>query len=1066
MKKLFKTGLMFFVSLISTSAFAASFIVDGVCYNITTGNDSIPTVAVTYYGSSYTSNYSYYKGDVVIPSTVVNNDTTYVVASVGSQAFYRNSEITSISLPEGLKSIEGYAMQDCSKLKEVVFPSTLESIKQYAFYNCDSIKSVILPEKMYSMGIYAFYDCDGLKTLVLPDSLSTIPEHAFQSCSNLREITLPEKLKTIGVSAFEDCYSVNKITAHATTPPPSVGSYGVSDIPTNIYMYVPKGSGHLYSANSNWKSQVIIEGTAPTRVEVNVATAGDLGNQLLNKVEYLECINELTITGTLNSSDYYQIQSCTPNLIKIDMSGVKMTSLPDDFFKNRVKLREIILPNTLTSVGANAMYYCSKLKSIEIPEGVTSIGNNAFYNCDSLEYAQLPQSLKSIGSSAFSYSEKLKSIEIPDSVTSLGSSAFSSCTGLETAVLGDGIKTISSSVFNYCLKLSSVKMPKYLTTIGDYAFLDCSKLKSIELPYSLASIGHQAFRNCTSLKEVTLPAKLQTQYRSFYGCTGIKKMTSLASVPPTCTDNYNIMYGVDKTGVELFVPAWAINEYKLAKGWNEFATITGIDAEENIVIYSGKLLTIEDGRCPSHEPNVTIYGGGSMEVGESNTLTINNYQQVHGLTCNNTTQTLLASRMISNSPSVTADTVKLSLNITYNYNRWAFISLPFDCYVKDITTNNDVRFAIRRYDGENRAAVTGETSWKDMTSGMMLNAGEGYILQMESNSTIHFLAADNANKNKLFTNSEISRTLNEYDSEYAHNRSWNFIGNPYGSYYDIRFLNYDSPLTVYNGNGYTAYSPLDDTYILKPMEGFFVQKPSGVDVIVFNPDGRQLSTEIRDLTETVSMSMSGSTRKLFDLTLTDAEGTSDNTRVVLNQEMTMDYDVSRDASKFMSDNTSAAQLYTHHNSVRYAINERPMSDGNVNIGFYAGKDGEYTISLSRATSDKAVYLIDNKTNTNVRLDIVDNYTFTAKAGNDEARFVLSFTAPSGIESVESIDNSVIGGKSSLTVKAEVGSEIKVYNLSGQIMTSVTSSDVETVIDLNPGFYVVTVGENVYKTTVR
>ena len=1062
MKKLFKNGLMLLVSLASTSALAASFTVDGVSYNITTGSDSIPTVAVT------TGSYS---GDIVIPGTVTNDTTSYSVTSIEAKAFRSNSAITSISLPEGLKAIGNNAFQYCSKLKDVTFPSTLESIGTYAFNDCDSIKSIILPEKMSSMGTYAFYHCSNLKTLVISDSLSVIPDNAFYYCSNLKEIILPAKLQGIGVSAFQYCSNINKITAHATTPPTSVGSHAISSIPTNIYMYVPKGSGHLYSANSNWSSQVIIEGTTPTKVEVNVATAGDLGNQLLNKVEYLECINELTITGTLNSNDYYQIQSCTPNLIKIDMSGVKMTTLPESFFNNRKKLREIILPKTLTSISNYAMGYCTKLKSIEIPDGVTSLGNSVLSNCNALESILLPKTLKTIGNSAFSSCIKLKSIEIPDSVTSLGSSAFSYCTALKTATIGDGIKTIPSSAFYYCTNLINIKLPQYLTSIGSSAFYYCTKLASIELPYTLTSLGDYAFQNCTALTEVTLPAKLQKESRSFYNCTGIKKMTSLASVPPTCyvvnSNYYGIMYGVDKTNVELLVPTWALNEYKLAKGWNEFATIKGIDTDDNIVIYGGKHLTLEEGRCPNHEPDVTIYGNGVLEVYDGNTLTINNYQQVHGLTYNNTTQTRLNSRMISYSPSVTADTVKLSLNITYNYNRWAFISLPFDCYVKDITTNNDVRFAIRRYDGENRAAITGETSWKDMTSGMMLNAGEGYILQMESNSTIHFLAADNANKNKLFTNAEISRTLNEYDSEYAHNRSWNFIGNPYGCYYDIRFLNYDSPLTIYNGNGYTAYSPIDDAYILNPMEGFFVQKPSDVDAIVFNPDGRQFDATVRELTSTVSMSAYSSPRHLFDLTLTDAEGASDNTRVVLNQEMTMNYDMSRDASKFMSDNISASQLYTHHNSVRYAINERPLSDGTANVGFHAGNDGEYTITLSRNSSNKEVYLIDNYTNRKVRLDIVESYTFTADAGNDESRFVLSFNAdPSGIETVENIDSKVVGNNSSIIVNSEVGSEIKVYNLSGQIVTTATATDTETAITVAPGFYVVTVGQNVYKTTVR
>lgn len=1078
MKKLFKIGLMICLSLVTTSAFAASFFnVDGIYYSVTTGSDSIPTVAVTYnrnssYGGNSTYNVSY-SGDIAIPTSVVYNDTTYRVTSIGSYAFYYDRDVTSVTMPEGMKDIGADAFCYCQKLKNVNIPSTVESINGYAFSNCDSLKSVILPEKMSSIGSNAFESCNKLETVILPDSLSVILDYTFNGCSNLREITLPAKLKSIGYSAFSGCSSLKKITALGVTPPTITSSYTLSGVPTNIFIYVPKGSAQNYSANDYWNDRVIIEGTAPTKVEVNVATAGDLGNQLLNKVEYLDCINELTITGTLNSNDYYQIKSSTPNLIKIDMSGVKMAELPEDFFNGRTHLREIILPATLTTIGNNAMRACRRLKSIVVPDGVTSLGSYAFYECDSLETAQLSQSLKTIGTYAFANSEKLKSIVIPDSVTSLGSYSFYYCTGLTTASIGDGIKSIANNAFCGCTGLKNVKLPQYLTGINYYAFRYCNNLQSIEFPNSLQWIGDQAFFGCTSLTEVTLPAKLSEVERAFENCSGIKKMTCLASVPPVSIDSYNIMYGVDKSGVVLYVPSWAANEYKLATGWNQFSTITGIDVEEDIFVYSGTNLMIETGRCPKHNPNVTIYGGGAMEVGENNTLAINNYNQYLNITCNNSAQTKTGSRIISNSPSVTADTVKLSLNLTYNNynnntNRWTFISLPFDCYVKDITTDNDVRFAIRRYDGENRASVSGETSWKDMTSGMMLNAGEGYIVQLESNGTIHFQAADNVNKNKIFTNSEISHALNEYDSEYAHNRSWNFIGNPYGTYYDIRFLNYDSPLTVYNGNGYTAYSPLDDAYILSPMEGFFVQKPAGESAITFNPDGRQIDTAVRDLTAATTMSMttSGLSRKLYDLTLTDADGAKDMTRVVLNQEMTMDYDMSCDASKFMSENASASQLYTHYNSVQYAINERPMSDGNINLGYYVGKDGEYTISLSRATSNKALYLIDKKTNSSTRLDIVGNYTFTAEAGSDDSRFVLSFNDISGIEDVENIDSSVIGGNSSIIVKTEIGREVKVYNISGQMVTFATANDTETIMNVAPGCYVVTVGQNVYKTIVQ
>ena len=137
-----------------------------------------------------------------------------------------------------------------------------------------------------------------------------------------------------------------------------------------------------------------------------------------------------------------------------DYSGWRENSNPLD----------IVIPNSVTSIGNRAFYRCTGLTSITIPNSVTSIGNSAFYGCTGLT-----------------------SITIPNSVTSIGNSAFYGCTGLTSITIGNSV-----------------------TSIGDYAFCNCRGLTSITIPNSVTSIRYGTFYNCSGLTSVTIPSPVKT----------------------------------------------------------------------------------------------------------------------------------------------------------------------------------------------------------------------------------------------------------------------------------------------------------------------------------------------------------------------------------------------------------------------------------------------------------------------------------------------------------------------------------------------------------------------------
>ncbi len=222
---------------------------------------------------------------------------------------------------------------------------------------------------------------------------------------------------------------------------------------------------------------------------------------------------------------------------------------------NGQEVIDLVIPDSVKSIGSYAFYGCSGLTSATIPESVTSIGESAFYGCSSLTsvtisdnietvgasafygtpwYDSLPDGLIYFGKTAYSYKGEMPEgtqIVIKDGTSSIASSAFFGCSGLTSVTIPNSVTSIGNGAFSGCSGLTSISVPENVTSIDWSTFSGCSSLTSITIPNSVTSIGYEAFYGCTSLTSIIIPESvISIGDGAFSGCSGLTSFTIPDSV--------------------------------------------------------------------------------------------------------------------------------------------------------------------------------------------------------------------------------------------------------------------------------------------------------------------------------------------------------------------------------------------------------------------------------------------------------------------------------------------------------------------------------------------------------
>ncbi len=828
------------------------------------------------------------------------------------------------------------------------------------------------------------------------------------------------------------------------------------------------------------------------------------------------------VIGALNDTDLSNIKKLT-RLRCLDLADATFQALPSSFLNGQKTIKEITLPENLKIIPSYAFNGCQRLAKVNAAgverienyafnscykladfdiSKVAYIGSYAFNTCSMFAPTVLSDALQTLGSNAFA-GTAITEIAVPQTITALENNVFSSCKQLQKVTLSPTLRTIGSSTFENCTALSEMVVPEAVTSIGNNAFSGCSALSSITMPETLTKIGSYAFSGCSALTELTIPSSVEDfSYSTLQNCSGLLAVKCKAIVPPLATGSFTS--GIDLNHCTLYIAPFTIDAYRDAQYWSEFYIMKPLN-EPVKNIYVKRPMTFDlqsgDNAVLQDNPNMTLdynidndYWGSSSRnsVGQltasgdgtlsAGVFTINNYfynrnnnniNENNGIYyCNDRRPTLL-----NNAENMRADSVLCTVKLAQN--EWHFISFQYDVQMSDVYALNNTDYVIRQYNSAKRAAATGDqteqtgasSNWEDVPADGVLQAGKGYIIQAANNTTnengnnnnavVVFPSRNTVTKNRLFTSNDIIVPLEEHASEFAHNRSWNLVGNPYPCYFDMNQLKdeFYSPIVLWNGYNYQAYSPIDDDIILRPYESFFVQRPIDVEQMVFGAEGRMHYNDALKATKADSQkpgvnnaparSIDGAQRNVFNFTI-EGCGSDNRTRIVLNEKASMGYDCSRDAAKFFASKPSGAEIYVDAD-VKYDICERPFADGTAQLAIRTAKAGQYTITLSgRYTADWTVMLTDRETGTTVNL-CEGAYSFEAAAGTTAGRFLISFKSP-----LTAID----------AIAAEIGAdaEVKVVNAAGMIVFSGSYAEFKT--KAQAGIYVVVCGEKTYKTVIK
>ena len=304
------------------------------------------------------------------------------LAFIGDYAFYNCWHLSAIDIPESVTFLGNYAFSVCDALDTVTIPSGITELPAGLFYNSD-ILSVSLPDGLTGIGADAFRSCGYLKDINIPAGVTTIAENAFRDCRSLQTVTVPEGVTKIGASAFQGCSGLIRISLPNSIR--TVGAGAFYNCPELICNYTLPINGK-YLGNEENPYLVLISDTNDEVMQMTL----DPNTKVIADGALASCCELRSITLpegllTIGSKSFY----CCESLRELTIPST-VTYIGENAFE-RDRLSQIIIPASVQEIGNRAFSQCQQLTAVRFAGRLPVIGPDAFEGVTATAYCHVDQ---------------------------------------------------------------------------------------------------------------------------------------------------------------------------------------------------------------------------------------------------------------------------------------------------------------------------------------------------------------------------------------------------------------------------------------------------------------------------------------------------------------------------------------------------------------------------------------------------------------------------------------------------------------------------------------------------
>lgn len=572
--------------------------------------------------------------------------------------------LTQIEIPESVTSIDSYAFERCTNLADITIPKSVTEIGTSVFSKTLWLENRQAENPMVTVNgiLIDGKTCSG--EVIIPDNVIAVNNGAFHNCDKITSVEIPESVAEIGYEAFYSCDNLESITIEN----PECKIYDLETTISNTYIYG-------YTESIPWFDGMICgyeNSTAQAHADKYDIAFGYLGTDPLVTVPAVTTtpepvytsappMTESATTPTYSYSDFkyyiegenavicdYESSETTYTTVSVpeEIDGKTVAGIASNVFDSCDTIKEIILPDSITSVGGRAFYNCTALEKINIPDGVTVIYDETFEGCENLKsisigslistLENIPYSQKSVEeinvseNNHYFSSEKgvlynknkteiiivpdstLTEFVIPDSVTSIRTGAFDDCSSLESITLGAGITSLGN--IPYTLSgIEQINVSEDNLYFSDENGILYDKVKALlikcpksditemVIPETVVDISGSAFTGCTALSSIKLSENVTSiGNNAFYGCNQLSEIVIPSSV--TFMGERSVGYSSEGNLIDGFkiygTEGTTAEEYALENG------ITFVDINKDVMLSHTELV---------------------LKIGEQELLTVSNY---------------------------------------------------------------------------------------------------------------------------------------------------------------------------------------------------------------------------------------------------------------------------------------------------------------------------------------------------------------------------------------------------------------------------------------------------------